>query len=180
MARIEITIDDRQVLDVLGQLTQRLGSPGPALKAIGETLTDSTKQRFAASRAPDGSTWEKNTDTTMERYLARFAGSRAKTGKRSAAGARRAGGKKPLIGESRALGTTINYQVVGDTLYVGSPMQYAGTQQFGARQGQYGRTRRGGPIPWGDIPARPFLGLSAEDRTEVLDLLRELLTGPTA
>lgn len=180
MARIEIEVQDRQVLDLLGQISQRLGSPAPMLKLIGETLVDSTKQRFAASRAPDGSRWAPNTDTTMARYLGRFSGSRTKTGKVSAAGARRAAGKKPLIGESRALGTTIDYRVEGDTLYVGSPMEYAGTQQFGAKRGQYGRTRRGGPIPWGDIPARPFLGVSDADRAEVLEILREHLGGATA
>jgi phage gpG-like protein len=177
MSRLQIQIDDRQVLDVLGQLVQRLGTPGPALKLIGETLAESTKQRFSSSRAPGGSPWAANTETTLERYLGRFAGSRTKTGARSTKGQRRAAGKKPLIGETKALSTTITYQVVGDTLYVGSPMEYAGTQQAGARRGQYGRTRRGAPIPWGDIPPRPFLGLSDTDRTEVLATLREILAG---
>lgn len=177
MASIEIRIDDRQVRDALSALVRRVGAPGPALKVIGETLAESTKRRFASSTAPDGSRWAPNRESTLEGHLNRFKGSRTKTGKRSAAGTKRAAGKKPLIGESRQLSTTITYQVRGDTLYVGSPMEYAGTQQFGARQGQYGRSRRGGPIPWGDIPARPFLGISADDRREILAVLRESLEG---
>jgi len=31
------------------------------------------------------------------------------------------------------------------------------------------------PIPWGDIPARPFLGLSDEDRSGILDIVSEAL-----
>lgn len=33
----------------------------------------------------------------------------------------------------------------------------APTLEFGARQGQYGKTRRNGPIPWGNIPGRPVI-----------------------
>ena len=53
----------------------------------------------------------------------------------------------------------------------GSPMVYAAAMQFGAAQGAFGRTRRNGPIPWGNIPARPFLGISADDETNILGAL---------
>lgn len=178
MASIQITIDDRQVRDALSALVRRAGSPGPALKLIGETLAESTRRRFETSTAPDGSRWAPNSESTVEHYVDRFKASRTKTGKRSAAGRKRGGSKKPLIGESRSLSTKITYQVRGSTLIVGSPMEYAATQQFGARQGQYGRSRRGGPIPWGNIPARPFLGISEADRREILAILSESLGGP--
>ncbi|WP_370584767.1 hypothetical protein [Paracoccus sp. IB05] len=32
-------------------------------------------------------------------------------------------------------------------------------------------------MPWGDIPARPFLGISAEDETNLVELVEEYLTG---
>jgi phage gpG-like protein len=71
---------------------------------------------------------------------------------------------------------SLTYRADADSVEVGTNVIYAGTHQFGARQGAFGRTRRGGPIPWGDIPARPFLptdGLPEEQRREVLDLIRE-------
>jgi phage gpG-like protein len=59
---------------------------------------------------------------------------------------------------------------------IGTNVIYAPTHQFGARQGQYGRyaTRRRTsiPIPWGDVPARPFLGVSAEDERVILNLIK--------
>lgn len=177
MASFKIDIDDRELRAALGALSRRAGDLRPALKLIGETLAESTKRRFATSTAPDGSKWKDNTELTRERYTDRFKTSRTKTGKRSAAGRRRSAGKKPLIGESRQLSTTIAYQVRGGVLYVGSPMEYAATQQFGANQGQFGRSRRGGPIPWGNIPARPFLGISDDDRREIIAILRESLIG---
>lgn len=33
----------------------------------------------------------------------------------------------------------------------------AKTLHAGAAQGQFGRSKRNGPIPWGNIPARPFM-----------------------
>lgn len=54
-------------------------------------------------------------------------------------------------------------------------MVYAAVMQGGAAQGAFGRTSRGGPIPWGNIPARPFLGLSDSDRAGVLEIIAEYL-----
>lgn len=42
----------------------------------------------------------------------------------------------------------------------------------GAKRGAFGVSRRGGPLPWGDIPARPFLGLSADDRKTIEEIVR--------
>ena len=55
--------------------------------------------------------------------------------------------------------------------------------QFGAAQGQFGafigKDKLGRDhfhaIPWGDIPARPFLGLAEEDRTNILATIAEHL-----
>jgi phage gpG-like protein len=71
----------------------------------------------------------------------------------------------------------INYQANARSVRVGSPMIHAATMQFGAAQGAFGRTSRGGPIPWGNIPARPFLGLSQTDRAGVLEIIAEYLAG---
>lgn len=34
---------------------------------------------------------------------------------------------------------------------------YAAMQQFGAKKGQFGQSKRGNPLPWGDVPARPYI-----------------------
>ena len=60
-------------------------------------------------------------------------------------------------------------------MVVGSPSIYAGTHQFGAEKGAFGATSRGDPIPWGNIPARPFLGLSGDDETEIGNLITDYL-----
>lgn len=163
---MKIAADTEQARRALDGLIGKLDSPRPILQAIGESLVDSTKQRFARGVGPDGRKWEPNTPTTIGRYLSRFS---------SRARARRASSKRPLIGESLNLSRSINYRVDGETLLVGSPMEYAAVQQFGARKGEFGRTSRGSPIPWGDIPARPFLGLSDEDSGDIRGIVGDIL-----
>lgn len=168
--KVDIQLDDARVQATLQRLERAAVNPAPALKAVGEALVDSTKQRFLQSIGPDGKPWAPNAPSTFVTLLRRYKGSFGKDGRVSARGAARASGKKPLIGETRSLSTTINYRVSGNAVEIGSPMEYAAVQQFGARKGAFGSTRRGAPIPWGDIPARPYLGVSAGD-AQIIDRL---------
>lgn len=109
----------------------------------------------------------------MLQYLSRFGGSFRRGGGLSKRGAQRASAKRPLIGETRRLSSEIAYRLFPGGVEVGSSLQYAAVQQFGARRGQFGRTRRGAPIPWGDIPPRPFLGVSEADRRAILAIIAD-------
>lgn len=175
MALVQIDIDDREVLDVLTKLARRAGDLSPALKEIGEDLAASTQRRFATSAGPDGQRWAPN---AMSTYLA-YLGSRdrpkgvfaKRDGKLTAIGAGVALSKKPLV-DSGTLAGSINYRVVdgGRTLLVGSSVKYAAVQQFGAKKGSLGQRS-----PWGDIPARPFLGISPDDKATILDVIQRYL-----
>lgn len=61
------------------------------------------------------------------------------------------------------LADTLSYQVNSNQLMFGSNLEYAATHQFGRDKA--------------NIPARPFLGVSGEDETEILDILRSHLSG---
>jgi phage virion morphogenesis protein len=162
---ITIQVDDKQVLDMLAELSRRMANLQPAMKEIGEDIVASTKRRFASSTSPDGTPWASNSQVTVERYLGVFAGSHKKDGTLSKRGAARSAAKKPLIGETKTLGLTINYQLSGTSaVHIGSPKVYAAMHQFGGTKTQF-------PHLWGDIPARPFLGLSAPDKANILDIL---------
>lgn len=76
--------------------------------------------------------------------------------------------KKALSSQSgkilRGYGTladTLNYQLSNNQLMFGSNMEYAATHQFGREEA--------------NIPAREFLGISSEDESEILDILRSHL-----
>lgn len=176
---ITIEITDQETRKAFANLIAAAENPRQLMSQIGELLMASTKQRFATSTAPDGSRWAENSEVTLLGYLDKYKGSfRKKDGGLTQKGAKRLGGKKPLIGESGALSTTIAYKIEGvGTLIVGSPMEYAAAQQFGMEKGYAGSTKRGAPIPWGDIPARVFLGLSDQDQVMILELNSDFLSG---
>lgn len=179
MIRVEIA--PRSVLQALDAYVQTGRDPWPVLEDIGEHLLLTTKLRFSTSTAPDGTKWAPNSPVTILRYLGAYRrkdGSstsfKKKGGGLTKAGAARAAGKKPLIGESKSLSSNIFWTLEGnDVLLVGSPMEYAAAQQFGMERGYAGTDRRGRPLPWGDIPAREFLGVSTEDEEAILDILEE-------
>lgn len=153
---ITIEYPGEEVLRELRRLSAAVGPAGmrPALAEIGEELAESTRQRFSSSTAPDGSRWAPNAPATLARKR----------------------GTRPLV-DSGILGGGITYQLVDGGVEIGSSRIYAGTQQLGAKRGQYGRTSRGAPIPWGDIPARPFLGVSAADEQIILGILADHIAG---
>ncbi len=169
---ITVEIADKGVTQALTRLSKTADNMPSILDQIGEYLIDSTKQRFRTSTAPDGTRWAPNTQVTILEYMGKFSGSYTKKGKLSKRGAERARDKKPLFGGTGVLNLTIGKKIVGnDTLLIGSPMEYAAAQQFGMKKGYAGTNRRGSPIPWGDIPARPFLGISDQDKGVILDMI---------
>lgn len=175
MARITIDIADAEAKAAIGHMLGLLQNPTQALDDIGEYLILSTKGRFNSGTAPDGTKWKDNSPLTLSRKK----------------------DKRPLHGESGRLGREILKFVDQAEVEVGSNLIYAGVQQFGAKMGEFGRysqlsrrtrfaegdwrrkagTVKGFPIPWGDIPPRPFLGLSADDARVILDIVQEHIEG---
>lgn len=154
---VSVDINDQEVVSALQSLQHQIGNTAPVLKQIGELLIDSTRQRFQTTTDPDGNKWDDNSAVTLQRYARRF-----KTKRKQ-----RIKSKKPGTGETKQLRTQISYNVNGDQLEWGSPLIYAATFNFGAKQYQFGKG-----APWGDIPAREFLGLSDTDRSNILDIIR--------
>lgn len=164
-----IELTNRSGLDYLHGILERGQNLRPVLAEIGEDQTESTKRRFSTTKAPDDTPWAPNSATTIARYGDLFA--RKKDGTHAKKIAAKIAGKKPLTGETRALATTINYQIVSDNeVGIGSPMVYAAMQQFGGKKSDF-------PHLWGNIPARPFLGASEADKINIADLVRSYMLG---
>ncbi len=187
-ALITIIPDDARVLAILARVADGLDNREPLLRAWGEDLVASTMHRFTTSTAPDGTRWAPNTEATYLAYLDRLSGSYSKEGQRTGTkrgyadksgrvaprGARALMRKRPLIGASKSLSTQIYDRFAGGALEVGSPLVYAAMEQFGGQKSEF-------PHLWGDIPARPFLGVSAADADKMertaLDYLEGLFSG---
>lgn len=162
---INVKLDSQPVLDRLAEIRQRIDDLSPAMRVIGEILTESAKQRFSDSIAPDGSRWKPNAPATVLATLARISGAYSKkTGRLTKKGAAAASNKKPLVA-SGILQDTISYNLIngGDGVEVGTN-RFAGEWDGGAAVHQIGSKD-------GKIPARPFLGISTDDETDILAVL---------
>ena len=156
---IEITLSPGQALAALEDLERRIADPWQLMHSIGEYLTHATKERIeAGGPAPDGTAYAPKSPVTLANYMRKREGVNA----------------TPLnhLGD---LFRQIDHEAGRDSVEISANTVYAAVQQFGARQGAFGRTKRNSPIPWGDIPARPFLGISAEDEANIADTVTEYL-----
>lgn len=165
---IQFEVRDRELMRVIREIIHNARNPRPLMVAIGEILTESTKERFSTGRGPDGQRWVTNSEVTLLQYLRRYRSSFRKDGRLSKTGAARVANKRPLVGESRRLSSGITYNAGRDYVEVGSPMPYAAMMQFGGSKFDF-------PNLWGDIPARPYLGVSDADEGSILDAVSDFL-----
>lgn len=171
MPDITVEFDSAPIVDLLGRLSAGLSPAGLAvpLKDIGEHVAETTRQRFVAGTAPDGSRWAPNAEST---YLGML-GARdlRQDGRLNARGARRMANKRPLV-DSGLLAEQIVWQLLPGGVEIGTN-RFAGQWPGGAAVHQFGSRD-------GRIPARPFLGLSAEDESVIVDILERHLAGVSA
>ena len=128
---IRVEFDDREVRRALDRLAKAGADLTPAMREIGEVLLNSARERFSAQTSPDGTPWAPLSEHTKRRK------------KRN---------QDKILTRDGFLRGTLTYQAGADSVEVGSPLIYAGTHQFGAPAGSFAAG-----VPWGDIPARPFL-----------------------
>ena len=158
-----IKFNDAEVQEMFREIAARLGDLTEPMAAIGDMLVKSTIQRFDEGISPEGVPWAAKSLATIDAYRQRSESRNTKMDNR------------PLHGPSGSLSSTIYAQTGPTAARVGSPMVYAATMQFGALKGEFGTASNNTPIPWGNIPARPFLGFSEDDRTAILETLTEWL-----
>ena len=180
-----IVIDDKQITDALSGLSAKVSDMSKPMREIGELMVLSTRERFGSSTGPDGVKWAPNSASTLEAWLRAKGSAHDKDGNRvgwkkgwlrqdgrvSAKAGAALAGKKPLVA-SGDMASSITMQVTGNILEWGVPVRIkqGNVMQFGAKKGAFGpRT------PWGDIPARPYLGLSDFDRVSILGVIERYL-----
>lgn len=165
-------LDWKEAKAAFGRVERTIGNPAPILRAIGTGLVASTQDRMDEGRAPDGSAW-------------------APLNPAYAAGKRGPG----ILRESAMRGglqASITHLAGARDVRVGTNKIYAAIHQFGGtiRPKGSGRLafRLGGRLVLArsvTIPARPFLGVSSEDREMILDvvegaLARAIGSGPSS
>ncbi len=158
MSGVTFTLDRAEMQKTLSAMADRIRDRGPLLRSIGALARESVRTNFAAGGRP-----------VQWRPLKRRRG-------------------QPLRDTGR-LQNSVTSRVEGDVVLVGTNVRYAALHHFGARKGTFGehlvqvrahrrQARSGGSVtvraharrmrlPWGDIPARPFMLLQESDRVEI-------------
>ena len=143
--------------DALFEKLERRGKDmTPLLDAAAGVLEDVAEEAFETETSPDGAAWPALSQVTI---------------RRRERGGHWPGGKLQVSGR---LAASIGLVALGPrSVIVGTNVVYAAAMQFGARKGAFGKGRR--PVPWGDIPPRPYLGISQDAEHEIEQLIADWL-----
>jgi phage gpG-like protein len=177
-------VDDTGLELLLSELKAKLKDMTPVMKAIGGIVEASVQENFEVGGRWSGvigsflggsQKWAPLAEQTMKRK-------------------QEANKTKTLIWSS-ALMNSISSEAGPDSVKIGTNVPYAATHQFGAAKGDFGdmvqvwvkahvrKTKKYGEVevdehirtmslPWGNIPARPFLVIQEED---FLDISKKIL-----
>ena len=150
-AYVRLDINDQQWQRAKRAIEQLLRDPEPMLIDIGEHLQLSTDERFDQRVTPEGVPWAPVSSGYAQ-------------AKRTGEATQRSGAVRDpnqILQLTRDMRRLTRYQVSATDLQFGSDREYAATHQFGD--------------PRRNIPARKWLGLSAEDREAVEEIAAEHL-----
>ena len=165
MPEIIVKIDGADALrDYLGKLAGRMSNMSPILRAIGDRVTEQTKRRFqSGGPAPDGSAWKTPQTPNPKRIR--------------------------TLTVSGILRDSIHPQMNGNnSVIIGTNVEYAAIHQLGGRTAAHvilPRNKKALKTPFGlfrkvnhpgsVIPARPFLGLSEANSTEIISIINDYI-----
>ncbi|WP_102226913.1 phage virion morphogenesis protein [Acidimangrovimonas sediminis] len=161
---VTVELNDADLIKALERAARAVTDMTPLMQEIGEMLVESTKARFPEGVSPEGTPWAPKSQSTIDTYR-----------RREAKGKNASLDFRPLFGPSRMLSSQIHYEAGPNQVEWGSNRIYAAVMQLGAAKGAFGSDAKGHPMPWGDIPAREFLGLSDTDRTNIGAAVNEWL-----
>jgi phage virion morphogenesis protein len=124
-----------------------------AMSSIGEYLIESTRKNFVEQRAPDGTPWAPRAQSTLDKYRAKHTSFPAR-----------------ILHYDGILSSNIAYSYGPHFAEVSTARDYGAMMHFGGTKAQF-------PHLWGNIPARPYFGLSQEGENVLLDIVAEWIEG---
>lgn len=145
-SNIKIEAETAEALAVFAELEHRAGNLRGLFADVGEYLQLSHRYRWDLAIAPDGTPWEPLDPAYQKRKKRRRDDILVLDGF-----------LRDQLADTRKAGGVL--EATTADLIFGTNRRYAAAHQFGTD----------------DIPARPFLGLSDDDRTKILELAKEHL-----
>jgi phage virion morphogenesis protein len=187
MGGVTVTVNDAEVASALSEIVRQKRTAEPVLHRIADYLRQSEEKRFEAQVSPEGQPWQ----PLSPKY---------------AAWKQRHGFIGGILTLHKHLRTEWSDRVQDNVLEFGTNKVYARIHQFGgpmhheahssmmlrglkggkliskksaSRKNRAGFTFQGTEIPATDatMPARPFFGLSQDDRSMILEICQRWMRG---
>jgi len=162
MIKASIEINNKEIMRMLDELSERLEDPEDLMTELEGVLLDAVMENFdSGGRSEDGQTevWEDLKQSTIDKRKLQH------------------GDKYQVMIVTGGLRDSMSGYHDKEKAGVLTNKIYATTMHFGAKKGEFGNDKSGRPIPWGDIPARPFMMITNEERAEISDILQKYLKG---
>jgi len=153
---INVQLDTSELDQAFNRLSQSTSNLYQPMDEIGDALENNIALLFVDQQSPEGEPWKPLSDVTLQR-------------RRQGAGE----GSARILQDTGILKNSMTHNADHKSVEVGTAVEYAPTHQFGATKGQYATG-----VPWGDIPARPFIPeerLPTDWENEVLDIITQHL-----
>ncbi|MGD9863593.1 MAG: phage virion morphogenesis protein [Pseudodonghicola sp.] len=144
-----LELKDEDLVAALARLQGGMDDMTEVTSEIGEFLAESHQQRIERTLgAPDGTAWAAKSPFTRSKD------------------------PRPLY-DSGEMSRNINSEPGKHSVEIIATGVQVRTMHYGAAKGAFGQTGKGRPIPYGDIPARPFMGISESDEAGIAEALQE-------
>ena len=157
MTGVNIEFNIQDALEAMLHIETAIDDMSGLFNHMGEVLLDIHEARFNAQESPDGMSWKELSPWYRE--------SKPKQ-------------KDKILTLNGTLRSTLHWQIDGDTLLFGTNLVYGAIHQYGgtikpvtAKALNVG----GRPVKQVVIPARPWLGISAQDKLLLVEIAREHL-----
>lgn len=157
MSGITVEIDMVELAQLLNKAIKTLNEPKVLFEQMGEVLLDIHRTRFKLQKAPDGTLWKPLSDWYKD--------------------SKKYNQDKILTLRGHLRGT-LRYQASDTGVVFGSDRPYAAIHQFGGTvtaKNAKALNVQGRPVKSVTIPARPWLGLSADDEQRLIEIARKHL-----
>ncbi|OCG45779.1 phage virion morphogenesis protein [Gilliamella sp. Choc4-2] len=157
MTGVNIEFNIQDALDAMLHIEVAIDDVTGLFEHMGEVLLDIHEARFNAQESPDGIPWQTLSPWYQE--------SKPKQ-------------KDKILTLDGTLRSTLRYQINGNTLLFGTNVVYGAIHQFGGvikPCNKQALNVGGQAVKQIVIPARPWLGVSAQDKLLLVDVVREHL-----
>ncbi len=169
MTTIDLTFRDGLSPGIAAML-KRVEDPSPAMRQIADHMEMSTRRRFETSQGPDGKAWVPSLRalrdggrTLVKKGHLLASITRAFTAISATVGTNLIYARSMQLGDTRSIAIGAHTRKIRSLF--GKPLKKPRTIEIGAHSQKRA------------LPPRPFIGLSADDETEIFYILREFLAG---